>query len=130
MTTQVQRRNIFESNEFQGGFQTIYGEDEVGILVNQQIPQINHQERLDQVAYIERSVNEIMDMFSKLANLISIQDYEIERIDQNAQETLSNIEQAKEQLGQYYNKIKGNRGLILKIFMILIIFVLVFILIT
>lgn len=49
------------------------------------------------------------------------------RIDENMDESLINVEGAQGQLLKYYNSISSNRWLILKIFMVLITFLLIFV---
>lgn len=49
------------------------------------------------------------------------------RIDENMDESLVNVEGAQGQLLKYYNSISSNRWLILKIFMVLITFLLIFV---
>ena len=49
------------------------------------------------------------------------------RIDENMDDSLSNVEGAQSQLLKYYNSISSNRWLMLKIFMVLITFLLIFV---
>lgn len=49
------------------------------------------------------------------------------RIDENMDESLSNVEGAQNQLLKYLDSISSNRWLILKIFMVLITFLLIFV---
>jgi syntaxin 5 len=49
------------------------------------------------------------------------------RIDENMDESLTNVEGAQTQLLKYLNSISSNRWLILKIFMVLITFLLIFV---
>jgi syntaxin 5 len=50
-----------------------------------------------------------------------------ERIDANVEETLGNVDNAKQQLLKYLNNISNNRWLMLKVFFVLLIFLVVFI---
>ena len=52
----------------------------------------------------------------------------MQRIDQNAEEALYDVEAAKEQLREVYEDTSNNRKLMLKIFFILIVFVTFYIL--
>jgi syntaxin 5 len=49
------------------------------------------------------------------------------RIDENMDESLTNVEGAQNQLLKYLDNISSNRWLILKIFMVLITFLLIFV---
>lgn len=48
------------------------------------------------------------------------------RIDENMDETLSNVEGAQGQLVRYLNSISSNRWLMIKIFFVLIVFLMIF----
>ena len=50
-----------------------------------------------------------------------------ERIDANIEETLGNVDNAKQQLLKYLNNISNNRWLMLKVFFVLLMFLVVFI---
>jgi syntaxin 5 len=50
------------------------------------------------------------------------------RIDENMDDTLANVEGAQGQLLKYLNSISSNRWLIIKIFFVLVTFLLVFVL--
>ena len=49
------------------------------------------------------------------------------RIDENVDETLSNVDSAQDQLLKYLNSISSNRWLIMKIFFVLMVFLVVFV---
>ncbi|KAJ6229809.1 syntaxin-5 [Anaeramoeba flamelloides] len=85
--------------------------------------------RVNVVEDIEKTIHEIGTIFSRLANLIQNQDTQIEWIDQNVDETIENIEQGEKELRKYLDGISSNRWLIFKIFAILIVFILIFVLI-
>lgn len=48
------------------------------------------------------------------------------RIDENMDDTLANVEGAQSQLVRYLNSISSNRWLMLKIFFVLVVFLLIF----
>lgn len=50
-----------------------------------------------------------------------------QRIDENVEETLANVDNAKAQLMKYLNTISSNRWLMLKAFGVLMIFLVIFI---
>lgn len=49
------------------------------------------------------------------------------RIDENVDETLSNVDSAQDQLLKYLNSISSNRWLIMKIFFVLMMFLVIFV---
>lgn len=49
------------------------------------------------------------------------------RIDENVDETFSNVDSAQDQLLKYLNSISSNRWLIMKIFFVLMLFLVVFV---
>ncbi len=50
-----------------------------------------------------------------------------QRIDENVEETLANVDSAKAQLMKYLNSISNNRWLVLKVFAVLMAFMLLFV---
>lgn len=49
------------------------------------------------------------------------------RIDENVDETLANVDSAQAQLLKYLNSISSNRWLVMKIFMVLLVFLIIFV---
>ena len=49
------------------------------------------------------------------------------RIDENVDETLANVDSAQTQLLKYLNSISSNRWLIMKIFFVLMVFMIIFV---
>ncbi|KAJ3425891.1 syntaxin-5 [Anaeramoeba flamelloides] len=120
-----------EANSSNLGFGIDIIENENNNFNNQNSMQtVSYREsRVNVVEDIEKTIHEIGTIFSRLANLIQNQDTQIEWIDQNVDETLENIEQGEKELRKYLNGISSNRWLIFKIFAILIVFILIFVLI-
>jgi syntaxin 5 len=79
--------------------------------------------RTEAIRDIEMHVQEVSGMFMKLGDLVAQQGELTQRISSNVSDALSNVEQGQEQLMQWYQKIASNRGLILKLFFILIVFI-------
>lgn len=111
-------------------FPSLYANsDEVEIPI-QQVETIEQQrERYDMIRNVEQSVSDILQMFVQLSEIIAQHDYAIDRIDQNTQETVANMEKGYNQIVKYYDKIKGNKRLVYKIIAILLVFLIVFIII-
>ncbi|KAH0795202.1 putative syntaxin 5 [Histomonas meleagridis] len=126
-----QRRQNFGTTNAPTTFSTTYSADEVEIPMQGLMMEEQHQrERYDMVRNVEQSINEISQMFVRLSEIIASQDYEVFRIDQNTEDALNSVKEGQRQLMDYFTKIKGNKCLMLKIFAILIVFSLVFILIV
>lgn len=91
----------------------------------QQYKQLNNEEtRLNEIKDIENNLIEVSDMYIKLGELVFEQGELIKRIDNNIEYSLDNVENSQEELLNWYKKISNNRGLILKIFTVLIVFTL------
>ena len=86
-------------------------------------------ERLDTVQNLERQTTNIYKMFTDLFEMIAAKDYDIVRIDENLQDALDNLNEGQRQMEKYYEKVKNNKWFILKIFAVLFVFAMIFILI-
>jgi len=76
---------------------------------------------------IEKSISELAGVFAKLGEMVSLQQESVERIDTNMEEALLNVDQGHSQLVKYYNTLSGNRALMAKIFFVLMISMVFFI---
>ena len=92
--------------------------------------QWQEQERYDMVRNVEQSISEITDMLVRLSEIIASHDYSIDRIDDMANDTMNSLERGHTELEKYWNRVRSNKCLMLKIFLILIVFALIFILIV
>lgn len=126
---QERRQNITAPIQSQSNyFPTTYNEEvEYPMYSNTQVQETR--ERYDFVRNVEQSITEIASMFQKLSEIVASQEYDIQRIDDNANEASSNLMNGAKQIERFYEKTKQNRWLIMKISAILIVFVLIFILI-
>lgn len=88
------------------------------------------QERNNAVETIESTINEVGGLFQQLATMVQEQGEVIQRIDDNVEDVSLNIGGAHRELLKYYNNISSNRWLMLKIFGILIIFFLLWVLVS
>jgi len=78
------------------------------------------------VATITKTIGELQGMFSQLAHLVSEQQDLIQRIDDNVEATSSRVTEAQNELLKYLNSISNNRALVLKVFLVLFVFILLF----
>jgi syntaxin 5 len=76
---------------------------------------------------VESTISELGGIFTHLATMVATQGELAIRIDDNMEESLANVEGARSALLRHLNQISSNRWLLIKIFTILIIFMIVFI---
>lgn len=92
------------------------------------MPQVNvHASRAEALQNVESTIAELGGIFQQLASMVAEQGELAVRIDENIDETLSNVEMAQTHLLKYLNRISSNRWLILKIFFVLMIFLVIFV---
>lgn len=76
--------------------------------------------RLQSARLAEKSIAELTTMFAKMSTLISQQGEVLERIEDDVEAAGGDIDAGHEELVKVYGYTKGNRGLILKVFGVLI----------
>ncbi|BAT78224.1 Syntaxin-32 protein [Vigna angularis] len=84
------------------------------------------QSRAEALQNVESTIHELSNIFNQLATLVSQQGEVAIRIDENMDDTLANVEGAQGALLKYLNSISSNRWLMIKIFFVLIFFLMVF----
>lgn len=84
------------------------------------------QSRAEALQNVESTIHELSSIFNQLATLVSQQGEIAIRIDENMDDTLANVEGAQGSLLKYLNSISSNRWLMIKIFFVLIFFLMVF----
>lgn len=89
--------------------------------------QIDLSERADKMQLIESTIVELGTVFNQLAHIVQDQGETITRIDMNISETTANVEAAHDALLRYFASINSNRWLILKVFGVLFVFFIVFV---
>jgi syntaxin 5 len=88
------------------------------------------QERGEAIDMIERTMNELGGLFTTLAEMVTIQGEQIQRIDADSQDVLENVEGAQTELLKYWSRVQGNRMLVAKMFGVLMIVFLLWVLIA
>ena len=83
--------------------------------------------RVEALAQVESTVVELGGIFQQLAHMVAEQGEMAQRIDENVEDTLANVEAGQTQLLKYLNAISSNRWLALKVMGILLLFLLFFI---
>ncbi|CAL5363790.1 unnamed protein product [Camellia sinensis] len=76
---------------------------------------------------VESTISELGGIFTHLATMVAQQGELAIRIDDNMEESLTNVESARSALLRHLNQISSNRWLMIKIFAILVFFLMVFI---
>jgi syntaxin 5 len=84
------------------------------------------QSRAEALQNVESTIHELSNIFNQLATLVSQQGEVAIRIDENMDDTLANVEGAQGALLKYLNSISSNRWLMIKIFFVLMFFLMVF----
>ncbi|KAF3786045.1 hypothetical protein EJ110_NYTH26397 [Nymphaea thermarum] len=84
------------------------------------------QSRADALQNVESTIHELSSIFTQLATMVSQQGELAIRIDENMDDTLANVEGAQGALLKYLNSISSNRWLMIKIFFVLIVFLMIF----
>jgi len=85
------------------------------------------QSRAEALQNVESTILELSNIFTQLATMVSEQGELAIRIDENMDDTMANVEGAQGALLKYLNRISSNRWLMIKIFFVLIIFLLIFV---
>lgn len=94
-------------------------------LIDQQDDYI--QSRADTMQNIESTIVELGQIFTQLAHMVKEQEEAVQRIDSNVEESQLNIEAAHSEILKYFQSVTNNRWLMIKIFAVLIIFFIIFI---
>jgi syntaxin 5 len=80
------------------------------------------------VSEVEKTIGELGQLFKRLSTMIQAQQELVERIDEDVENAVANTENAKNALLKAYETASSNRGMIMKIGGILVLFFLIFVL--
>lgn len=94
-------------------------------LVNEQDSYI--QSRADTMQNIESTIVELGSIFQQLAHMVKEQEETVQRIDANVEDTQLNVDLAHGEILKYFQSVSSNRWLLIKIFLILIVFFILFV---
>ncbi|KAM4018440.1 syntaxin-5 isoform 1-T2 [Anomaloglossus baeobatrachus] len=119
---------LFQDDSRRSGDVTI----EMDSKVSQQLQLIDEQDsyiqsRADTMQNIESTIVELGSIFQQLAHMVKEQEETIQRIDGNVEETHLNVEAAHSEILKYFQSVTSNRWLMIKIFLILIVFFIIFV---
>ncbi|KAG1940577.1 syntaxin 5A, like isoform X2 [Pimephales promelas] len=94
-------------------------------LINEQDSYI--QNRADTMQNIESTIVELGSIFQQLAHMVKEQEETVQRIDANVEDTQLNVDLAHTEILKYFQSVSSNRWLLIKMFLILVIFFIVFV---
>jgi syntaxin 5 len=83
--------------------------------------------RAETMQNIESTIVELGGIFQQLAHMVKEQEEMVERIDTNIQDVEMNVEAAHGEIVKYFQSISNNRWLMIKIFAVLILFFIFFV---
>lgn len=84
-------------------------------------------DRANAMQTVEQTIIELGGMFQQLATMIKEQDEAIQRIDSNIEDVDLNVSEAHSELLKYFQSVTSNRWLMIKIFTVLIVFFVIFV---
>lgn len=85
------------------------------------------QDRANAMQTVETTIVELGTMFNQLATMIKEQEEQITRIDSNVDDVDMNVSAAHTELLKYFQSVTSNRWLMIKVFGVLIVFFIIFI---
>jgi hypothetical protein len=84
------------------------------------------QNRLISAEKVEQSIAKMGALFTQMATLVMQQGEQIERIEDDVEAGLMDVEEGHKELGILLELTKGNRGVIIKVFLLLVFFIVLF----
>ncbi|KHO00394.1 syntaxin 5 [Metarhizium album ARSEF 1941] len=106
------------------------GDQQLLMMEEAQPANVYIQQRGEAIETIESTINELGSIFGQLATMVSEQSEMIERIDANTEDVVDNVEGAQRELLKYWSRVSSNRWLIAKMFGVLMIFFLLWVLVS
>lgn len=85
------------------------------------------EDRANTMQSIESTIVELGSIFQQLAHMVKDQEEMVQRIDTNVEDTEMNIEAAHGEILKYFQSVTSNRWLMIKIFAVLIVFFIIFV---
>ncbi|KAG6033412.1 hypothetical protein E4U41_006923 [Claviceps citrina] len=88
------------------------------------------EQRGEAIQAIEQTIGELGSIFGQLATMVSEQSEMIQRIDANTEDIVDNVDGAQRELLKYWSRVSSNRWLVAKMFGVLMIFFLLWVLVS
>ncbi len=95
------------------------------LILNEDVDYLK--DRANAMQTVEQTIVELGTMFNQLATMIKEQEEQITRIDSNVDDIDMNVTQAHSELLKYFQSVTSNRWLMIKVFSVLIVFFVIFI---
>ena len=86
--------------------------------------------RSEAIEAIEKTISELGGIFGQLAQMVSEQSEMIQRIDHDTDDVVTNVEGGQRELLKYWGRVSSNRWLMVKMFGVLMIFFLLWVLVS
>ena len=86
--------------------------------------------RSEAIEAIEKTISELGGIFGQLAQMVSEQSEMIQRIDHDTDDVVTNVEGGQRELLKYWGRVSSNRWLVVKMFGVLMIFFLLWVLVS
>ncbi|KAI1108580.1 SNARE domain-containing protein [Nemania sp. NC0429] len=106
------------------------GDQQVLMMEEAQPQNAYIQQRGEAIEAIEKTISELGSIFGQLAQMVSEQSEMIERIDANTEDVVDNVQGAQRELLKFFSRVSSNRWLLAKMFGVLMIFFLLWVLIA
>jgi len=123
---------ISEGNDHSNGEVAINMDNYGGNQFQHQMQLINQQdsyieERADAMLNIQATIVELGSIFEQLAHMVKEHEEIVQRIDSNVEDVHLNVEAAHSEILKYFQSVTSNRWLMIKVFAILIVFFIIFV---
>ncbi|GIY82282.1 syntaxin-5 [Caerostris darwini] len=127
-------RSILLTDETANSYPNQHGDYAINIdnQYQQQLHLIDEQDsyiqnRADTMQNIESTIVELGTIFQQLAHMVKEQEEIVQRIDSNVEQSEINIQAAHSEILKYFQSVTSNRWLMIKIFAVLIVFFIIFV---
>jgi len=81
-----------------------------------------HENRLGSIEEIQKTLYRLSDMYNRMGQVVHEHEIMIGRIEDSTEKSLHNMREGRNQLVEYHEGISSNRKLVIKVFMILMVF--------
>ena len=79
--------------------------------------------RSEEIRSIERDMKQLSEMFVELGQMVKMQGELAIRIDDKVSEAVLHVEEGQSELAKYLKRVSSNRGLVLKMFFVMVVFI-------
>lgn len=85
-------------------------------------------ERVKKARNINHMLGDVMSAFQRMTTMVTLQEAQIERIDQDTRTAETNIKKGRKEVEQIYDDVANKRALIIKVFATILVFSIIYIL--